>query len=51
MFSSIDGQFKKRRLEKWFLKHGVEPDRLVFLEEELKKIEEELKVTEFQRYA
>ena len=30
-FSSIDSFYKNKRLEKWFLKHGVEPDRLTFL--------------------
>ena len=51
MFSSIDQHYKQRRLERWFIKHGVEPDRLAFLEEELARIEEELKEAERQRYA
>lgn len=46
MFSSIDKHYKERRLERWFLKHGVEPDRLTFLEEELKKVEKEIEITE-----
>jgi hypothetical protein len=46
MFSSIDKHYKERRLERWFLKHGVEPDRLTFLEEELKKVEREIEITE-----
>ena len=50
-FSSIDNHYKNKRLEKWFLKNGVEPDRLVFLQEELKKIESEIETTEIQRYA
>ena len=50
-FSSISDNYKERRLNKWYRKHGVEPDRLTFLEEELAKIEEELKDSEKQRYA
>ena len=34
-FSDIDSHYKQKRLEKWFIKHGVEPDRLTFLESEL----------------
>lgn len=45
-FSSIAENYKQRRLNKWYRKHGVEPDRLTFLIEELAKIEEELKDTE-----
>ena len=50
-FSSIDQYYKNKRLEKWFLKHGVEPDRLNFLQEELAKVEAELNAAEQQRYA
>jgi hypothetical protein len=50
-FSSIADNYKERRLNKWYRKHGVEPDRLTFLVEELAKIEEELKEAEKQRYA
>jgi hypothetical protein len=50
-FSSIDHHYKNRRLEKWFIKNGIEPDRLRFLCEELEKIEREIEITEFQRYA
>ena len=50
-FSSIADNYKERRLNKWYRKHGVEPDRLTFLVEELAKIEEELKDAEKQRYA
>lgn len=50
-FSSIDKHYKNKRLEKWLQKKGVEPDRLTFLEEELKKIEDEIQATEAQRYA
>jgi hypothetical protein len=50
-FSSIADNYKERRLNKWYRKHGVEPERLTFLVEELAKIEEELKEAEKQRYA
>lgn len=50
-FSSIDSYYKSKRLERWFLKHGVEPHRLSFLQEELAKVQEELERTELQRYA
>lgn len=50
LFSSIDSYYKEKRLEKWFLKQGVEPDRLKFLQEELKHIETELRRAELQRY-
>ena len=50
-FSSIDNHYKEQRLSKWYIKHGIDPDRLVFLKEELKKIEDEIKVTEGQRYS
>ena len=50
-FSSISDNYKERRLNKWYRKHGVESDRLAFLVEELAKIEEELKDAEKQRYA
>lgn len=41
-FSSIDDHYKEKRLERWYVKSGVEPDRLEFLKEELKKIEKEI---------
>lgn len=50
-FSSIDNHYKNRRLERWFIKHGVDPDRLDFLKEELKKVDHEIDITEMQRYA
>lgn len=50
-FSSIDKHYREERLNKWYIKHGVDPDRLAFLKEELKKIEDEIKVTEGQRYS
>ncbi len=50
-FSQIDNYYKNKKLHKWFIKYGIEPDRLNFLQEELKKIEREISETEFQRYA
>jgi len=50
-YSSIDKHYKERRLERWFLKHGVEPDRLTFLQQELAAIERDLANAEVQRYA
>lgn len=46
-FSSMDEHHKGKRLEKWFIKRGVEPERLRFLEEELEKVEREIEITEF----
>ena len=51
LFSSMRNYYKERRLNKYFQKHGVEPDRLRFLQGELAKIEEEIKSSERQRYA
>jgi hypothetical protein len=50
-FSAIDDHYRNRRLEKWFIKHGVEPERLNFLQEELAKLERDIEIAEFQRYA
>ncbi len=50
-FSSIDKHYKEKRLEKWYIKNGVEPDRLEFLKEELKRIESEIQQAEGQRYS
>ena len=50
-FSSFAEDFNNRRLTKWYRKHGIEPDRLSFLEEELSKITTELNEAEKQRYA
>ena len=46
MFSSIYAYYKERRLNKYFQKRGVEPDRLRFLQSELIKIQDEIKMSE-----
>ena len=51
LFSSMDRHHKNRRLERWCLKHGVEPDRLEFLKSELSKLEEQIDQAEEQRFA
>lgn len=50
-YSSLDSHYKAKRLEKWYLKNGLDPDRLDFLKEELAKIDLEIKGTESQRYS
>ena len=50
-YSDIDSHYKEKRLRRWFIKNGVEPDRLSFLKEELTRIENDIKATEAHRYS
>ena len=50
-YSELHEDFKKRRLDRWYLKNGFDPDRLNFLKEELETIEKQIKIAENQRYA
>ena len=38
-FTSMDSHYKSKRLERWYLKNGIDPDRLRFLKEELAAID------------
>jgi hypothetical protein len=38
-------------LENWYIKNGVDPDRLLFLKEELAKVEKDILAAEGQRYS
>lgn len=50
-FTTIDMHYKEKRLEKWYLKNGVDPDRLKYLREELASVETSLEKAEGQRYS
>jgi hypothetical protein len=50
-FTSMDKQFKEKRLEKWYIKNGIDPDRLKFLKEELAAVEHKIEIAEGQRYS
>lgn len=41
---------KERRLRKWFGKRGFDYDRLVFLENQLKEIDDEIKNLERKKF-
>jgi len=47
----VRNYYRERRLNKYFQKQGVEPDRLRYLQGELAKIEDEIRGSERQRYA
>lgn len=49
-YSQMDAFFKKRVMNKWFLRKGFDIERLNFLQEELQKIDAEIKECESQRY-
>jgi hypothetical protein len=46
----MDEFFKKKVMNKWFLRRGFDIERLRFLQEELEKIDSEIKECESQRY-
>lgn len=50
-FTSLDDHYRSKRLNKWYIKHGVDPDRLIYLQEELEKIEKKILIAEGQRYS
>jgi hypothetical protein len=42
----MDKHYKDKRLEKWYAKNGVDPDRLNYLKEELNSIEKKIRQAE-----
>ena len=51
IFTTLDDDYKQRKLDRWYVKNGVDPDRLKFLKEELAEVEREILNTEGQRYS
>lgn len=45
-FTTMDSHYNQKRLEKWYLKKGLDPDRLRYLNEELDKIEHKIREAE-----
>jgi hypothetical protein len=49
-FTTLDKHYREKRLERWYLKNGVDPDRLRYLKEELALVEKKILMAEGQRY-